>query len=215
MARLQIYILVTPSGPDRYTQEKIIRAAVEVDEQTQWYCDDLVARKRKRQKDDVLPFREQCISHLRQGVGDMMVVASPGMIGFGKEDVRKVLSKLNAKGSPLVLADIGKVFTLTDDMIAVLKMVEDAALEHKQRAASKARAARGKGPDAFVPQPKVLKMTDAEIRQIWMDTARWPSQKDVAEQAGCSVRTLYGRFGPRRPVIEVKPTRKRKAKADV
>jgi hypothetical protein len=171
---------------------RTIRAAVEVHPvNDQIYMDDLTKRRSKR--DHLFIERDACIRHTR--ACDTIVVASAGMIGIGRDDVRAVLHQLYAKGIPLLDASTGKTVMLTEEVADNLAFVERAEKEYKALVAANARASRRNGRPA-----KVMKVTEAEAEAMWRDTTRYPSQKDVASAVGLSVRSMYFKYKKRHPV---------------
>lgn len=200
MARLNIFILLTKVGPDREAQQRAIQSAIEVNlTHDQIYVDDVSVRRSK--KDHAFPMRTAAIGHCR--AGDTFVVASPGLIGIGREDIRKVLHQLYEKRVPLFDSSTGKTILWTDEMADGLWFLERAEKEYKSLVTARARAGRIGAPK------KAMKITEIEAEAMWRDTARYPSPQKVAEATGLTQRTLYNKYGKRHPVppVPVKKSR--------
>ena len=196
MARLNIFILLTKAGPDREAQERAIRAAIKVTApHDQFYVDDLSKRRSKR--DHHFPMRTAAITHSREG--DTFVVASPGMIGIGREDVRKVLHQLYEKRVPLFDASTGKTIMWTDEIADGLQFLERAETEYRSLVTARARSGKNGSPK------KKLKVTEAQAKIMWHDRARYPSPTKVAALIGLSERACYLNYGKRQPEGAVVP----------
>lgn len=124
-----------------------------------------------------------------------MVVASAGMIGIGRDDVRAVLHLLHSKGIPLLDASTRKTIMWSDEVADNLAFLDRAEKEYKALVTAKARASRREGRPK-----KVLKVSEEEAHAMWRDTVRYPSQKQVADAVGLSVRAMYSKYKKRHPI---------------
>lgn len=203
MARKAVYILVTKSGPTAEQQLALVRKAVKLTKQDEVYTDDTSEKWRRR--DAGLPQRDIALKQMRRG--DTLVVATPGCLGIGREDVRAILMRLAQEGYYLIDASSGKSVRWSEEVADAMEFLDRAVLERKRGAAENARKAKIALGYTYVPQPKQLTITDAQARQMWYDKVRYPSQQEVAEACGVTARTLYNRFGPRTPES---PLRRRK-----
>lgn len=200
MPRKSIYILVTKSGPSADQQRALIRKAVKLEPRDEEYIDDLTEPYRRRDKP--LEERAVALAHLRRG--DVLVVATPGAVGIGRDDIRGVLLALARSGNGLLDAQSGKTVIWTEQVADALEFLDLATLERKRGAAATARQARIALGYVNIPEQKQLAVSDAQARQIWYDRVAYPSPKDVAEFCGVSPRTLYNRFGSRMPTPALK-----------
>ena len=205
MARNAIYLMITKSGPTKDEQLALIRRTVPEAKSDEVYVDDMTEKYRR--KDRAFEWRTRAIASLRKG--DMLVVSSPGRLGIGRDDIRDVLHQLARKGNAVLDAGSGRPILWTEEVADCVAFLDRATLEHRQGAAAVARRARSLLGITYVPQPKVMRISEAEARQMWHDRIRFPSQKDVAERCGVSTRTLYNRFGQRDPLPALQ-RRKRK-----
>lgn len=190
MPRKTPYILVTKSGPTADQQRALIRKVVKLTGRDEEYIDDLTEPYRRRDKP--LEQRALAMEHLRRG--DVLVVATPGGLGVGRDDIRAVLLALAHKGNGVLDAQSGKTVIWSEEVADALEFLDMATLERKRGAAESARKARIALGYVNIPEQKVMKVSEAEARQMWYDRVRYPSSKDVAELCGVSVRTLYNRF---------------------
>ena len=205
MSRKAVYLLVTKSGPTAEQQLAAIRKVVAIGSRDETYTDDVT--EKYRPKDRGFEQRGVMLRQLRRG--DTVVVASPGRLGVGQDDVRTVLHALGRGGHPLIDASTGKTVLWTDEIADGVAFLARAIGEHKAGAAANAREARAARRAAGEPEQKPLAITEAEARQMWHDPIRYPSQKAVAETCGVSYRTLYNRFGPRHPQPALKRKRRK------
>lgn len=205
MPRKAIYLLVTKHGPTADQQLALIRKTVKLAKQDEVYTDD--TSERWRRKDAGLPQREIALKQMRRG--DTLVIATPGCLGIGREDVRGVLIRLAQAGYYLTDASSGKSVRWTEEVADAMEFLDRAVLERKRGAAENARKAKMALGYTYVPQPKALAVTDAQARQMWYDQVRYPTQKEVAEVCGVTARTLYNRFGPRTPEAPLKRKKRR------
>lgn len=204
MARKAVYLLVTKSSPTADEQIAVIREAVKLSANDEIYADDLTIPYRR--KDLPLEQRAHALKHLR--AGDVLVVATPGGIGIGRDDIRETLLRLARSGNDLLDASSGKTVRWTEQAADALEFLDRATLERKRGAAQSARSAKIALGHVNIPEQKRLAVSDAEARQMWYDRARYPSQRDVAELCGVSARTLYNRFGSRSPVPSLQRRRR-------
>jgi hypothetical protein len=205
MARKAVYLLVTKSGPSAEQQRALIRQVVKLTARDEEYVDDLTEPYRR--KDRPLEQRAVALKHLR--AGDILVVATPGGLGIGRDDIRGVLLELAHSGNGLLDAQSGKTVIWTEQVADALEFLDRATLERKRGAAASAREARIALGYIHIPEQKRLAVSDAQARQMWYDRVAYPSPKDVAEACGVSERTLYNRFGTRAPTPALR--RKRRA----
>jgi hypothetical protein len=171
-----------------------IRKSVAIGPHDQVYLDDVSDRRRTLGAQ--FPDRESLLKQLRPG--DSVVVATPGRLGIGRDDIRAVLHTLQRKSAPLMDASTGRSLVWTDAVADALLFFDRAAIEHKQDAAKAARGALANMGVLPVRGQKPLALPDDEARLMWMDEIRWPSGKRVAALCGVTQRTLYNRFGKRR-----------------
>lgn len=200
MPRKTPYILVTKSGQTAEQQRALILKAVNLGRHDEEYLDDLTEPYRRRDKP--LEQRAFAMSHLRRG--DVLVVATPGGLGVGRDDIRAVLLELASKGNGVLDAQSGKTVIWSEEVADALEFLDMATLERKRGAAESARKARIALGYVNVPEQKKLSVSDAQARQMWYDRTAYPSPKDVAEACGVSARTLYNRFGSRMPTSALK-----------
>lgn len=188
MPRKAIYFLITKLGPTVDEQRAIIRKAVKMTSRDQEYSDDLTERYRRRDKP--LEGRQEAIEHLRRG--DLLVIATPGRLGVGRDDVRETLLLLAARGNGLLDASTGATILWTPEVAAGVEFLDRAVLEKKRGAMENARLARRNN---MVPKVLAIPRDLAEMR--WHDPVTYPDKKAVADACQVSVRTLYNQFGPR------------------
>ena len=186
MPRNVLYILLTKSGPTREQQMAAIRKAVKPAKGDEDYTDDLT--KRRRKTDHRFPARDTMIRQLRRG--DVVVVASPGRLGIGREDIRGALHELARKGNVLLDAITGKRLFWTDEIADHLAFLDAGAREHTADILRGARAARKAAGIVYRPEKKALP-GDAEA--VWRDTVRY-TRAEAAARCGVSWRTLHNRF---------------------
>lgn len=180
----------------------LVRKAVKLTRQDEVYKDDTSIRRK--------PELEQRGIALRQmRAGDTLVVATPGCLGIGREDVRGVLTHLARAGNSLLDASTGKTVRWTEEVADAVEFLDRATLERKRGAAENARQAKIALGYTYTPEPKPLAITEAQARQMWYDRVRYPSQREVAEACGVSYRTLYNRFGPRTPPTALQRRKRR------
>lgn len=205
MPRKAVYILVTKHGATFDQQMALIRKTVKLGKSDEVYTDD--TGERYRRKDTPLRQRELALQHMRRG--DTLVVASPGGLGIGREDIRGVLQQLAHAGHDLLDASSGKTVRWSEEVADAVEFLDRAVLERKRGAAENARQAKMALGYTYVPEPKPLAVTEAHARQMWYDRVRYPSQAEVAEACGVSARTLYNRFGPRVPATPLQRRKRR------
>lgn len=199
MPRKAVYILVTKLGPTENEQRALIRKAVKLSTRDEEYVDDLTEPYRR--KDKPLEQRAVAIGHMR--AGDLLVVASPGALGIGRDDVLGVLLQMARSGHGIIDASSGKTIHWTPEVADAVEFLDRAILERKRGAAENARKAKMALTGTFIPIKKALLVTEAQARQMWYDPARY-SAKEVAETCGVTIRTLYDRFEGRHPPSNLK-----------
>lgn len=195
MPRKQVYLILSKAGLTKDEQMKFIRKVVPAVDRQEIYVDDLTVPYRR--KDKGLEQRELAIKQLRRG--DSLVIATPGSLGVGRDDIRETLHRLSAAGCPVTVASSGKTILWTNAAAEAVEFLDAATLERRRGAAESARKARLALGYTYTPEPKPLSISEAEARQMWYDRIGHPSQKEVAERCGVSTRTLYNRFGSRAP----------------
>ncbi len=200
MPRKAVYLLLTKSGPTAEQQLALVRKTVKLARDDETYTDDTTQKYRR--KDTPLEQRAIAIKQLRRG--DTLVVATPGCLGIGRDDIRAVLMELARSGYSLLDASTGKSVRWTEEVADAVEFLDRATLERKRGAAASARQAKMALGYTYMPEPKQLAVTEAQARQMWYDRVRYPSQHEVAETCGVSYRTLYNRFGPRAPASALK-----------
>lgn len=205
MPRKAVYLLVTKAGPTAEEQLALIRKAVRIGSRDEIYTDDLTIPYRRRE----LPLEQRAIAIKQLRVGDVLVVATPGSVGIGRDDIRSVLLQLARSNNGLLDASSGNVVHWTEQVANAVEFLDRATLERKRGAAANARQAKIALGHTFIPEPKQLAITDAEARQMWFDSVGHPSQRKVAERCGVSARTLYNRFGPRKPATPLRRKRRK------
>lgn len=187
-------MLITKLGPTEEDQRKLIRKAVRLTARDEEYIDDLTEPYRR--KDKPLEQREVALTQMR--AGDVLVVASPGMVGIGRDDIRGVLLRLARSGNGVLDASTGKTIRWTPEAADAVEFLDRATLERKRGAAANARLAKMALTGTFRREQKKLQLTEAQARQMWYDPGRYSAQ-EVAETCGVTVRTLYDRFQTRHP----------------
>lgn len=195
MPRKAVYVLLTKSGPSEADQLAFIKRVIDVGVRDEVYTDDVTDRRKHGAE---FHSRSTMLRQLR--TGDRVVIATPGRLGVGREDIRGVLHELHRRGVPLIDASTGKELVWTDEVADALQFFERAAMEHKRNAAAGARAAlknMGFAPAIAAKTEKELKVPDDQARIMWLDRARYPSGVKVAELCGVTQRTMYTRFGKR------------------
>lgn len=205
MARKAVYLLVTKSGPSREEQLALIRKTVALTARDEIYADDVTEKYRR--KDRHFDQRALAIKQLR--TGDCLVVATPGCLGIGRDDIRAVLHRLAGLGAPTIDASTGRSVLWTEATAEAVAFLERATVEHKAGAAANARAAKAALGQTYAPEQKQMAISEAEARQMWHDRIAHPSQLAVSRRCGVSTRTLYNRFGPRAPVPALKRRKRR------
>lgn len=186
MPRNVFYILLTKSGPTKDQQMAAIRRAVKPARTDEDYTDDLT--KRRRKSDHQFPARDTMIRQLR--AGDVVVVASPGRLGIGRDDIRRTLHDLARKGNVLLDASTGKRLLWTDEIADHVEFLEAGRREHTADVLRGARAARKAAGIVYRPEPKEL---PPNAEAIWRDTARYTRQ-EAGDACGVHWRTLHNRF---------------------
>jgi hypothetical protein len=205
VARNAVYILVTKSGPTKEDQLRTVRKVVPIGPLDEVYVDDMTEKYRR--KDRHFVERTTALKQLRKD--DRMVVASPGRLGIGRDDIRSVLHQLQATKHPLLDASTGKTVMWSEEVADAVAFLDRATVEHKAGAAANARAVKAALGHSYLHQEKPLSITEAEARQMWYDQVRYPSQKEIAERCGITARSLYNRFGPRSPETPLKRKKRR------
>lgn len=205
MARKAVYVLVTKSGPTRDDQISAIRKTVKLTDRDEIYTDDMTEKYRRKDRH----FEQRAIAIKQLRAGDVLVVATPGCLGIGRDDIREVLHQLGSRRAPLIDASTGKTVLWTEETADGVAFLDRATVEHKAGAAANARAIKAALGHTYIPQPKQLAIFEEEARQMWYDRVRYPSQQEVAKRCGVSTRTLYNRFGPRDPQPALKRRRRR------
>lgn len=200
MPRHAVYLLLTNGGPTKDQQLALIRKRVTLGKQDEIYTDDLTVRYRR--KDAALEDRAVAIRQLRKG--DVLVVATPGCLGVGRDDIRSALHELARKGAPLLDASSGKSVLWSEEVADAVEFLDRAVLERRRKAAETAREVKAALGHVYIPEEKPLAVSDAHARQMWFDRVKYPSQQKIAELCGVSYRTLYNRFGPRSGVKALK-----------
>lgn len=193
MPRKAVYILVTTNGPTADEQLALIRKSVKLTKQDQTYTDDVSVKYRR--KDAPLTDRAVALKQLR--AGDVMVIATPGSLGIGRDDIRGVLQQLSQTGHSLLVASTGKTVRWTEETADAVEFLDLATLERRRKAAQTAREVKMALGSTYIPEEKPLLISEEQARLMWFDRVRHPSPKAIAEQAGVTERTLYTRFGPR------------------
>lgn len=199
MPRKAIYILVTKLGLTENEQRALIRKAVKLTSRDEEYIDDLTEPYRR--KDKPLEQRAVAIGHMRSG--DLLVIASPGMLGIGRDDVRSVLVQLARSGNGIIDVSTGKTVRWTPEAADAVEFLDRATLERKRGAADNARQAKMALNRTHIRDKKKLLVTEAQARQMWYDPGRYSAQ-EVAETCGVTSRTLYERFKGRHPESNLK-----------
>lgn len=205
MARKAVYLMVTKSGPTKDEQLELIRKTVKLTSRDQVYADDMTEKYRRKDRQ----FIDRAIAIKQLRAGDVLVVATPGCLGIGRDDIRGVLHELAAKGNALIDASTGRTVLWSEEVADAVAFLDRATVEHKAGAAANARAVKAALGHTYMPQPKPLAIFEEEARQMWYDPIRHPSQKAVAERCGVSTRTLYNRFGSRVPSPALKRRKRR------
>lgn len=198
MPRKAIYLLITKLGQTADEQRAAIRKAVKLTSRDQEYSDDLTERYRR--KDKPLEGRQEAISQLRRG--DILVIATPGRLGDGRDDVRATLLLLAKQGNGLLDASTGNVVLWTPEVAAGVEFLDRAVLEKKRGAMENARLARRNN---MVPKVLAIPRELAEMR--WYDPITYPDNQAIADACQVSVRTLYNQFGARDPDLADKRKR--------
>lgn len=193
MARKAVYLLVTTNGPTADEQLALIRKSVKLTKQDQIYTDDVSAKYRR--KDTPLTDRAVALKQLR--AGDVLVIATPGCLGIGRDDIRDVLQQLSQTGHSLLVASTGKTVRWTEETADAVEFLDLATLERRRKAAETAREVKMALGSTYIPEEKPLLISEEQARLMWFDRVRYPSPKAIAEKAGVTERTLYTRFGPR------------------
>lgn len=191
MPRIVAYVLLTKAGPSAKAQLEAIEAARLPIEPA--YTDDLTKRRALERRE----FTERDLMLRQMRHGDSVVVATPGRLGIGKDDVVAMLEAVEAKGGAVIDASTGDRIAWTPELLIGLAFLDRAVIEHKQLAAAAARrAAAAKGIKGGAPK-KPFDLPEAEVKRRWFDQVGHPSQQEVARASGKSARTLYTLFGPR------------------
>lgn len=188
MPRKAIYLLITKLGQTADEQRAAIQKAVKLTSRDQEYSDDLTERYRR--KDKPLEGRQEAIKQLRRG--DLLVIATPGRLGMGRDDVRATLLLLAAQGNGLLDASTGNIILWTPEVAAGVEFLDRAVLEKKRGAMENARLARRNN---MVPKKLAIPRDLAEMR--WYDPVTYPDKQAIADACQVSVRTLYNQFGAR------------------
>lgn len=195
-----VYILLTKNGPTEADQLAAIRRRVPVPDAAPVYVDDLTVRRRS--SDHHFPQRALAIKQMRKG--DRLLVASPGRLGIGREDIRGVLHDL-ARGAHRVLdASTGLALLWTDEIADGLNFLDRGAIEHKADVLRAARAAKKAAGIVYRPQPKALTVAEEAAEVIWRDTVRY-TRDEAGAACGVSWRTLHNRFGGRTEAMGHRP----------
>lgn len=193
MARKAVYRLVTKNGPSADEQLALIRKTVKLTRQDEIYTDDV--SEKYRRKDAPLTDRAVALKQLR--AGDVLVVATPGCLGIGRDDIRGVLMQLSRGGHAVIDASSGKMVRWTEEVADAVEFLDRAILERRQKAAATAREVQMALGRTYIPEEKPLAISKEQVELMWYDRVRYPSRKAIAEMAGVSDRTLHTRFGPR------------------
>lgn len=193
MARKAVYLLVTKSGPTAEQQLALIRKKVKLTKADEIYTDDTTEKYRR--KDAVLEQRNVLERQLRRG--DIVVVATPGCVGVGRDDIRGFLIRRSKDGHGTLDASSGKIVIWTDEVADALEFLDRATLERRRRAAETAREVKMALGHTYIPEEKALAVSDEQAKIMWYDPIGYPSRKEVARLCGVSDRTLHNRYGSR------------------
>lgn len=195
MARKAVYLLLTKSGPTRDEQLKLIHKAVKLTDRDQIYEDDLTQKYRR--SDAELEDREVAMKQLRKG--DVVVVATPGSLGVGRDDIRGVLHRLARTGHAILDASSGKSVLWSEEVADAVEFLDRATLERKRGAARTAREVKMALGHTFIPEKKPLAISDEQAKLMWYDPVRYPDKSEIARRCGVHWRTLHNRFHGRYP----------------
>ena len=178
----------------------VVRRAVKLAPQDETYTDDLTTRRRT--SDHRFPARDTLLKQLRKG--DVVIVASPGRLGIGRDNIRAALHDLARKGNALLDASTGKRLLWTDEIADHLEFLDRGSLEHKADVLRAARAAKQALGIVHRPKPKEFKTSELAAETAWRDTVRY-TKDEAAAVAGVSWRTLHTRFGGRTEPMGYRP----------
>ena len=179
------------SGPDRAAQEAALRAAGLND----FGADgpvyvDLPPPKRIKPGVDPLPGRTLLLRAL-QG-GDDVAIHSAARLGATRGDVLAVLGAIGEAGAAVWDCQAGEAVKPHPEALAMIRFAERAESQGQQERAAKARRniTHRAGPPAALTGKKL-----AAAKVAWGDPEK--AARQVAEECGASVRTLYRLFGPK------------------
>lgn len=190
MSRKVAYLLITKAGPSRDRQLKVIQGTGH--EVEPLYEDKALTRRAVEKRE--LPERDLMLRQLRPG--ETVLVASPGRLGFGKDDVLSVLRAIDLKGGVLIDASKDQEVRWQPELDIAFDFMNRAVHEHKAQAAATARRAKADAGIKGGRPEKPFKLPEAEVRRRWHNQMDY-HRDEVAEAAGKSWRTLHAIFGPR------------------
>lgn len=203
------YIREDGAGPTKESQRDKLRAGgVNVADPQAVYED--VSRQKKgrpvrKPADDPPPLKDRAdlIKALRPG--DVVVVASPAILGTGRKDIAAALRAITDKGAAVKDAATGQMVTMQPDAEAAFAFLERAEGERLARQLDEMRQKKlAMGAKGGRPQRMTAKRK-TEGRKIWADMTLTAQQ--AADKIGISVRTGYRLFGTRGvPVAPKEPS---------
>jgi hypothetical protein len=137
-------------------------------------------------------WRMRAIRACRQGEGDEVWVASPGVWASTPADAMAALEALTARGATLCIVSTGRRYRWHPDAAEVLSLAQEIGAENQRTATAAARASAAKRRAERTEDD-----ADAwkQAKALWADYS--VPVVAVAERTGLALRTLYRRFGAR------------------
>lgn len=137
-------------------------------------------------------WRGRVIHACRQGEGDVVHVASPGVWASTVADALAALEALTARGGALYIASTGRTYRYHPDAAEALALAQEIGAENQRAATAAARASaarrRAERTEDSAEQWK-------EAERLWRDKA--VTVTAASERSGIPVRTLYRKLGPK------------------
>lgn len=189
------YVREDGIGPTKESQRDKLRAAGVNTADPQALYEDVLRHKKPNPKAEPPPLKERhdLLRALRPG--DVLVVASPMILGRGKHDIMNALRAATDAGATVLDASTGVSVVMKADAEASFSFIDRAETERhtlqleQMRRSKVAQGATGGRPLRLTGKRKT------EAKKIWEDLTL--SAPQAAAKAGASERTMYRLFGNR------------------
>lgn len=137
-------------------------------------------------------WRARAIAACRQGAGDEVWVAAPGVWASTPADALAALQALTERGATLHIASTGRSYRFHPDAAEAMALAQEIGAANQGAAAAAARASAAKRrAERAEDDADIWK----EAERLWADPAM--TVVKTAAETGIPLRTLYRRFGPK------------------